>query len=64
MQGVALSLRDLAVSGRDLMSALELEPGPHLGTLLERLLSEVLDDPALNEKQRLLERAAQIAKGP
>lgn len=43
----------LAVSGDDLRAA-GVAPGPELGTLLGRLLEAVLEDPSLNEKQRLL----------
>lgn len=45
---------DLAVNGRDLMSALALPPGPVVGTLLARLLEAVLEDPSLNRRDALL----------
>jgi hypothetical protein len=32
-----------------------------LGATLARLLDDVLDDPALNERDRLLERARELA---
>ncbi|MEO6463863.1 MAG: HD domain-containing protein, partial [Candidatus Eisenbacteria bacterium] len=38
-----LSVRDLAIDGKDVMAALAVKPGPVIGTLLERLLEEVLD---------------------
>ena len=50
----ALTIRDLAVNGNDLMTALELTPGPVVGTLLRELLETVLDDPALNRRDALL----------
>jgi len=53
----ALSIRDLALNGRDLMTELNLSPGPKLGTLLEHLLDCVLEDPGLNERERLLDLA-------
>jgi tRNA nucleotidyltransferase (CCA-adding enzyme) len=55
--GAALSTRDLAVNGRDLMQELALAPGPILGELLDALLEEVVGDPTLNEREPLLARA-------
>jgi tRNA nucleotidyltransferase (CCA-adding enzyme) len=49
-------LRDLAVDGRDLIE-LGFEPGPALGSALERLLDEVVEEPARNERETLLESA-------
>jgi tRNA nucleotidyltransferase (CCA-adding enzyme) len=59
-EGSALSTRDLKVNGRDLMKELNLTPGPILGELLEGLLELVLTDPAVNERDILLERARQM----
>lgn len=58
-QQAALSVKDLKIGGRDLMAA-GIPAGPVLGTLLEELLDTVLDDPSLNEKERLLEIAAHM----
>lgn len=55
--GAALSTRDLAVRGNDLMSELGLKPGPTIGKILERLLEVVTDDPSLNERAALLAEA-------
>jgi tRNA nucleotidyltransferase (CCA-adding enzyme) len=57
--GVPLTLRELAITGKDLMTELKLAPGPQLGTLLERLLALVLEDPSLNQRGALLQHAAQ-----
>ena len=57
-QGEALTVRDLAVNGHDLMTELELAPGPVLGILLRELLETVLDDPSLNRRETLLTIAA------
>lgn len=59
--GDALSVRDLKINGRDLMTSLGLKPGPVLGRVLNELLEEVLTDPSLNERERLLERARALA---
>jgi tRNA nucleotidyltransferase (CCA-adding enzyme) len=49
-------LRDLAVDGTDLIE-LGFRPGPQLGRILHDLLDAVVDEPALNTRDRLLERA-------
>jgi tRNA nucleotidyltransferase (CCA-adding enzyme) len=46
-------LRDLAIDGNDLM-ALGFEPGPQLGRILNDLLDAVVEEPALNTRDRLL----------
>jgi tRNA nucleotidyltransferase (CCA-adding enzyme) len=53
----ALSLRDLAVDGNDLMQELGIGPGPELGHLLRALLELVTDDPSANQRDVLLARA-------
>lgn len=50
-----VSLKELAVSGKDLIKA-GMQPGPEIGATLERLLELVLDDPNLNTKEELLKR--------
>ena len=47
---------DLAVDGTDLIE-LGYRPGPELGRTLEALLEAVVDDPALNRRETLLDRA-------
>jgi tRNA nucleotidyltransferase/poly(A) polymerase len=49
-------LADLAVDGSDLI-ALGYGEGPELGAALDALLDAVVDDPELNNRDRLLERA-------
>lgn len=56
-QGQCLCLKDLAVTGRDLIGA-GWKPGKELGEVLQRLLELVLEDPECNTRQRLLEEAA------
>lgn len=58
-KGRALSLRDLAVNGRDLM-ALGVKPGKYVGIILNELLEAVIDDPQLNSREKLLEIAGNI----
>jgi tRNA nucleotidyltransferase (CCA-adding enzyme) len=52
-RGEATSRAQLAISGDDLIKA-GMTPGPQIGQTLERLLSAVLDEPTLNERDRLL----------
>ena len=47
-----ITLRQLAVSGRDLMD-LGMKPGRELGSMLSELLEYVLDDPERNKKEIL-----------
>ncbi len=56
----AFSKRDLAVDGHDVMAALGIPSGPEVGRILDALFERVLDEPALNERERLLELAREI----
>jgi tRNA nucleotidyltransferase/poly(A) polymerase len=58
-QNKAFTLKDLAVSGKDLMET-GIKPGKYMGIVLNELLETVLDDPALNTKEKLLEIAGKI----
>ena len=52
----ALSVRDLKVDGADVMRVLKVPPGPEVGKVLDRLLEDVLEEPSLNERGKLLAR--------
>ena len=54
--GECTTLKELAVSGKDLIS-LGMMPGKKMGEVLMELLREVLEDPEKNETEYLLERA-------
>jgi tRNA nucleotidyltransferase (CCA-adding enzyme) len=56
----ALTVRELAVDGNAIMERLGLPPGPAVGAVLSQLLETVLDDPALNERGRLLDIAERV----
>jgi len=60
-QGSALSLKDLAVNGNDL-AEIGVQRGKHIGIILKELLETVLEDPALNIREKLLEIAGKINK--
>ncbi|MDR0708353.1 MAG: HD domain-containing protein [Treponema sp.] len=55
----ALSRKDLAISGKDLI-ALDIKHGPRIGVILHELLEAVLEDPELNAKEKLLEIAGKM----
>jgi len=55
----ALSLKDLAVNGKDLIEA-GIPAGKRLGFILNELFEAVLEDPDLNQKEKLLEIALKI----
>ena len=54
-----LSIRDLAVTGSDLI-ALGMEPGKRIGETLNQLLELVLEHPEWNTKEKLLEQVHKI----
>ena len=56
----ALKRADLAIDGHDLI-AMGIPPGPAVGEILETLLQRVVDDPALNTRERLRSAAQEIA---
>ena len=55
-----ISVKQLKVSGNDLMEELNLKPSPIVGDILDVLLAEVIDNPKLNKKRALLKRAEEI----
>ena len=52
--GDCLTLKELAVSGKDLIAA-GVRPGREMGEILNRLLELVLEDPGKNNRELLLE---------
>lgn len=56
----ALSLKDLSVNGNELIKA-GIKPGRRLGLILNELFQTVLDDPGMNQKDRLLEIAKRLS---
>lgn len=57
-----VSVKMLKINGEDLMKALKTEPGPKIGAILDVLLSEVIEDPALNTKDYLEKRSKELNK--
>jgi len=59
----ALSVKDLAIGGRELM-AIGVPEGPGIGRILRALLERVLDDPSVNEPETLLAAARELMDPP
>lgn len=57
----ALSIRDLAIKGTDLIAA-GIPAGKKMGLILSELLETVIDDPKQNTKETLLDIAQKISK--
>ncbi|MCD7818857.1 MAG: HD domain-containing protein [Lachnospiraceae bacterium] len=59
LHGDCLSLKELAISGKDLIADGR-KPGPEIGDILNTLLAEVLEFPERNQKEYLLNRSREI----
>jgi tRNA nucleotidyltransferase (CCA-adding enzyme) len=57
-----ISVKMLKVNGADIMEVLRIPPSAKVGLILNSLLAEVLDDPTLNQRALLLERARELDK--
>ncbi|MFZ2484343.1 MAG: HD domain-containing protein [Minisyncoccia bacterium] len=55
-----ISVKQLAVNGADIMKLTDARPGPHIGFILEILLSEVLEKPELNTREYLEKRVGEL----
>lgn len=62
-EGQCFTVRQLDVTGRDLMAA-GIQQGPLLGAVLDKLTEAVIDDQSLNERTRLLELALVLKDDP
>ncbi|OPX46962.1 CCA tRNA nucleotidyltransferase [Clostridium thermobutyricum] len=57
-----LSLKDLAITGNDLINELGLSKGKIIGDVLKKLFNIILDYPDLNNKKDLLKEAKKIVE--
>ncbi|MDB5253965.1 MAG: polynucleotide adenylyltransferase [Parcubacteria group bacterium] len=55
-----ISVKQLKVNGEDIMKLTDTKGGPHIGFILEILLSEVLEDPSLNTKEYLEQKVREL----
>ena len=53
-EGNALTTQDLAVGGHDVIEHLEGGAGPAVGEILRTLLDQVIEDPTLNTRDKLM----------
>jgi tRNA nucleotidyltransferase (CCA-adding enzyme) len=49
-----IAIGELAIAGKELITALDMKPGPLVGRILAALLDRVLTDPTLNTRDRLI----------
>jgi poly(A) polymerase/tRNA nucleotidyltransferase (CCA-adding enzyme) len=56
----AITVTDLDINGNIIMDAFDLKPGPVIGNILKELLELVLDNPEINDRDILLQEAAEI----
>jgi poly(A) polymerase/tRNA nucleotidyltransferase (CCA-adding enzyme) len=62
VQNDPVSVKMLKVNGDIMISELKMDPGPKMGAILDVLLSEVLENPELNDKKILLKRVKELDK--
>jgi tRNA nucleotidyltransferase (CCA-adding enzyme) len=55
-----LDVSSLAVGGKEVMTALQMKPGPQLGRILAALLTRVIEDPSVNTREKLLVEAQKL----
>ncbi len=57
-----ISVKKLDINGDDLIKYLKIKAGPKIGAILDVLLSEIIEDVDLNNKEYLLQRAEELNK--
>lgn len=55
-----VSVKMLALGGDELMQELKIQPGPKIGAIFDILLSEVIEDPKLNNKEYLIQKSREL----
>jgi tRNA nucleotidyltransferase (CCA-adding enzyme) len=60
--GVPLVPGDLTIDGKDVMQASGRAPGKHVGQILAALLDRAIEDPSINERERLLALVPELAE--
>jgi poly(A) polymerase/tRNA nucleotidyltransferase (CCA-adding enzyme) len=56
----AITVKDLDINGHIVMEEFGIRPGPVIGKILNHLLELVLDDPGMNRRDVLLEKAREV----
>jgi hypothetical protein len=57
-----ISVKMLKINGDELMRILEINPSVIIGTILDILLAEVIEDPKLNNIEYLTKRSKELKK--
>lgn len=60
VQHVPFQIKDLVISGTDVMQELGIRPGPEVGSVLKQLFEEVDEGKLQNEKEVLIERLKEM----
>lgn len=55
-----MQIKDMKVSGHDVMEILKLKPGPKVGEILEKLFEEVMEDSSKNDREYLVKRIKEL----
>jgi tRNA nucleotidyltransferase (CCA-adding enzyme) len=55
-----MSLKDLTVTGKDVMDTLQIPPSKKVGEILDALFEEVIDDSSKNDRDYLLKRMVEL----
>jgi len=55
-----ISAKMLKINGDDLIKVLKIQPGPKIGAILDVLLAEVIENPKLNDKNKLEKRSREL----
>lgn len=61
LQPAPFSINDLAIDGNDVMKELNMEPGPKVGEILQKLFEEVDENLELNNKEYLIKRVNELS---
>jgi len=61
-EGGALTTGDLAIGGNDVIPLLDGGAGPAVGQILGALLEQVIEDPSLNTRDKLMPLAEELRK--
>ncbi len=55
-----LNTSDLKINGNDIINKRNIKPGPKVGRILQNLLEAVIEDPELNERDKLMEKLDEL----
>ncbi len=60
VQNDPVSVKELKINGNDLIKVLDIKPSPKIGQILDVLLSEIIEDPSLNNKEHLIKKSKEL----